>query len=398
MSLNLLAEPITHRATHAGPDAGPRTKGLGAPRIAAEESARLTPSTEGLEHAESNDPALEDRIEQLAKGFDSHVEQLPHRIEQLLSQVDSVASRAFRAHDEAAALQAHRSLFVLYGHHFSLPTQPGTHAHHHPLLLEARRRLESAWLRQLLIRVQPQVEQALSESGSFKDSFVRFCTSHRLANHPFFDFAEHAAKREDLAQFFLFDSAVVLRFFDLLAMSLIGTDDEVRAELCLNLADEMGNGDPAARHTQLFRSLLRYVGVDDAHLAEFTRHFHRHAHWQCLAGHNLYLLLGTQRRYHYQYLGCLGSAELLDAGQYAKIVRGCRRVGWDDAQGMAYYTSHAEADLGHGLGWLERVMLPLVNKHLGAARELMLGTALRLETAASYYDSLLAKMSTTRRN
>jgi hypothetical protein len=160
-----------------------------------------------------------------------------------------------------------------------------------------------------------------------------------------------------------------------------------------NLLDEVGEGEPDTRHTDLFRDLLRYVGVDGSRMETHARTFHRHASWQCLAGHNLYLLLGLQRTNYFRSLGCLGSAEVMDVGQYLKISRGCRRVGWGDQHAMRYYNDHALIDVDHGQGWIERVMKPLVAKHPGAAREFLAGTAMRLETAAQCYDTLLAQMT-----
>lgn len=296
---------------------------------------------------------------------------------------------------EAATLgEIHRALFLLYGQAFDVPHASAGRQQFHPVLMQARRALEAAWEAALESAVVEEVDRSLAADSDFAQILIGYCSRHRLSSHPFFDFVEHEASREDLITFFLSDSAVVLRFFDLLVLALVGADDEIRGELVDNLWDEMGQRDPQARHHKLFLRLLNYVGIDSARIQTSLRDFHRHASWPCLAGHNLYLLLGSQRRHYFRSLGCLGSAELMDAAQYAKVVRGCQRLGWNDREGLAYYTSHAEVDAAHGLGWLERVSLPLVGKYPHAARELLLGTAFRLETAAVYYDSLLAAMRT----
>jgi pyrroloquinoline quinone (PQQ) biosynthesis protein C len=307
-----------------------------------------------------------------------------------------VLQAGFGQGDEAALTEIQRTLYHLQTQAFAAPLVAAARHPHHPLLTQARHTLEAAWTAQLEATVGASVDQALATGKGFEQSFIDFCRQHRLARHPFFDFVEHHATRADLRRFFLSDSAVVLRFFDLLVLSLVGADDDVRGELMDNLCDEMGQRDQEARHNRLFLRLLRYVGISDAEGAAFVRDFHHHAGAACLAGHNLYLMLGSQRSNHLRSLGCLGSAELMDAAQYAKIVRGCRRLGWDDSEGMAYYISHAEADLAHGLGWLERVLMPLVNKDPRAAREFLLGTAFRLETAAQYYDSLLSEFEAAR--
>jgi pyrroloquinoline quinone (PQQ) biosynthesis protein C len=304
----------------------------------------------------------------------------------------SVLNMAFAHANDASLYEVHRALYLLYGQAFVAPQNNDGQHQFHPMLMQARREMEAAWESNLEAIVRPSVDLALAAGQGFEQSLTAFCAQHRLARHPFFDFVEHEASRAHLVKFFLSDSAVVLRFFDLLVLSLVGADDEIRGELVDNLWDEMGHRDPKARHTQLFLRLLHYVGVEDAQIASFGREFHDRVNWPCLAGHNLYLLLGTRRQHYFRSLGCLGSAELMDAAQYAKIVRGCQRLGWNDSDGLAYYISHAEADAAHGLGWLDRVLLPLVAKYPNAARDFLMGTAFRLETAAQYYDSLLVSM------
>ncbi len=338
------------------------------------------------------------RIERLLKTSSAETEpqdsaQPPAGFE---AELAAALQAGFGQGDTAALAQVHRALYHLQGQAFAAPLAAAARHPQQALLTQTRHTIEATWASQLEAAVGPDVDRALATGQAFEPLFVDFCRQHRLASHPFFDFLEHRATRADLRRFFLSDSAVVLRFFDLLVLSLVGADDDVRAELLDNLSDEMGQRDPEARHNRLFLRLLRYVGISDAEGADFVRNFHRHVSAACLAGHNLYLMLGTQRANHLRSLGCLGSAELMDAAQYAKIVRGCQRVGWGDSEGLAYYVSHAEADLAHGLGWLERVLMPLVQKDPRAAREFLLGTAFRLETAAQYYDVLLSECEAAR--
>jgi hypothetical protein len=162
--------------------------------------------------------------------------------------------------------------------------------------------------------------------------------------------------------------------------------------LAANLWDEMGNGDPAMRHTVLFRRLLSYVGHDtDADTAS-TENFVGVHDWQGYAGYNLHLFFSLHRRNYFKSVGCLGSSEFMDGGQYAKILRGCRRVGLEDMERLAYYASHVEIDAQHGETWLANVLVPLVLKYPQARSEIMLGAEMRLNVAADYYDSMLHKL------
>lgn len=324
--------------------------------------------------------------------LDALVNAEPRLAQAVTERTRQLVQAAWQDGDAAALVEAHGALYQLLGQAFASPLRKGCFNHQHPLLAWVRRALESAWEGHLERSVGPQVDHALAEGRDFASSFLAFCQQHRLARHPFFDFVERRATPGQLVQFLLHDSAVVLKFFDLLSLTLVGADEEIRRELVANLVDEVGGEGADLRHTDLFRNLLHYVGVDDGRMEAHARAFHRHASWQCLAGHNLYLLLGLQRSNYFRSLGCLGSAEVMDVGQYLKISRGCRRVGWSDPDALRYYDNHALVDVGHGQGWLDRVMQPLVDKHPGAAREFLMGTAMRLETAAQCYDALLAAM------
>ncbi len=337
---------------------------------------------------------LDIQIERLLRvtDLDASLRAAPVLRQAFTSRLAAILDLGFQHGDDESLREVHRALYHLYGQAFAAPGTNDARHQFHPLLMQARREMEKAWEAKLEAGVQRDVDFALAAGDGFEKTLIDFCAHHRLARHPFFDFVEHQAVREQLIEFFLSDSAVVLRFFDLLVLALVGADDEIRGELVDNLLDEMGRHDPMTRHNKLFLRLLRYVGLDAARITAFGRDFHVHAGWPCLAGHNLYLLLGTQRRNYFRSLGCLGSAELMDAAQYAKIVRGCHRVGWNDGDGLSYYTSHAEADAAHGLGWLKRALVPLAAKYPNADREFLMGTAFRLETAAQYYDSLLSAM------
>ena len=62
-------------------------------------------------------------------------------------------------------------------------------------------------------------------------------------------------------EFFRHEGVLILRFCDLMVLSMLGVDEDVREELATNLWDEVGNGNYQNRHTELFRRLLRHAGV-----------------------------------------------------------------------------------------------------------------------------------------
>jgi pyrroloquinoline quinone (PQQ) biosynthesis protein C len=297
--------------------------------------------------------------------------------------------RAFEHGDEGARHQAHRALFHLYEENFEQGRDGAGNNQFHPFIIRVRNDIERAWERFERARVDVAFEEVPADGQAFSDFFRHYCAGHRLTGHPLFDFIEHAASRAQIVRFFAYNSTLVLRFCDLITLSMIGADDEVRGVLAENFWDEMGNGDFSRRHTFLFKRLLNYVGADKLLAADRLA---MGSSWQALAGCNLYMYLSLHRRNYFMSLGCLGSGELMDSGQYVKIVQGCRRVGFTDREGLAYYIDHAEADVRHGNEWLDKVLVPLIGKYGAARRDIVAGASMRLNMTADYYDFLLGDL------
>jgi hypothetical protein len=309
-----------------------------------------------------------------------------------MAQLHRTLEEAFGRNRELALYEVHRSLYLLYEQNFATPANPQAANQFHPFLLRVRNDIEHAWERHETERARVGPDEIPGEEAAFGKLFTERCRRHRLARHPLFDFLEYSASRDEIVEFFLHDRALILRFCDLVNLAMIGADDEVRGELAANLWDEMGNGDPALRHTVLFRRLLSYVGCDaDANTAS-TEPYVGILDWQGFAGYNLHLFFSLHRRNYFKSVGCLGSSEYMDGDQYAKILRGCRRVGLEDQARLAYYGSHVEIDAQHGETWLSNVLVPLVLKYPEARHQIVLGAEMRLNVTADYFDSILRKL------
>jgi hypothetical protein len=304
---------------------------------------------------------------------------------------------AFEGRHANALHEIHKSLYCLYEQNFATPANPQAANQFHPFLLRVRNDIERAWEEFETRRARVKESEIPGDATAFSRFFKQRCAQHRLSRHALFDFLEFKASREELVDFFLHDRALILRFCDLVSLAMIGADDEIRSELAANLWDEMGNGDPAMRHTVLFRRLLSYVGCDsDAGTASTENYVGIHD-WQGYAGYNLHLFFSLHRRNYFKSVGCLGSSEFMDGGQYAKILRGCHRVGLEDMERLAYYASHVEIDAQHGETWLGNVLVPLVLKYPQARSDIVLGAEMRLNVTADYYDSILNKLAASPR-
>ena len=301
------------------------------------------------------------------------------------------------AHDDAAARhQLHKTLYFLYEDNLRPAGLNSAHNQFNPFLIRLRNTLERSWERFELSRIDAEITQIPAEPAAFAAYFRAICAANPVVGHPLFDYLADTATRADLTNFFLSDAAVIVRFCDLVVLSMVGVDDEVRPELAENFWDEMGRGKFQERHVHLYRDLLEYAGVNLAVEPLGTDQFTGHLHWQGLAGYNLYLFLCLHRRNQFRSLGALGAAEMMDPAQYRKVLVACRRVGLHDDDRLAYYKGHEEVDVAHGDGWLDNVLLPLVRKYPEARREIVHGAMMRFNITADYYDDLLARLSAGR--
>jgi pyrroloquinoline quinone (PQQ) biosynthesis protein C len=266
-------------------------------------------------------------------------------------------------------------------------TSPRAVNQFNPTLTRVRNRIERVWL----AHEQRRVGVASSpppDADSLVQALKQLWANHPVATHPLFDFLEKDASREQIVAFFKSDSALNIRFFDLILYSMIGSREGVRRELAQNLWDESGRGEAARSHVSLFQRLLEAVGVGrarDNHARELG--------WEGLAGYNLFMLTCLNRQHYFKLLGIMAMTELLDPLQYEKLTRGCRRVGLGGSNELEYYDEHVTIDVIHGDGWLSNVIKPIVGETPQVSSDILTGAALRLVTCNDYYDSLYERLA-----
>jgi Iron-containing redox enzyme len=318
------------------------------------------------------------------------VERNPQWEEAFFRKVINALDDAFEGDHPQALGEIHRALFSLYELHVTDGTSARAVNQFNPTLTRLRSRIERAWLAREERRARAS-GAALSSTAivpTLKDLWAR----HPVSSHPLFDFLEKDASREQIVAFFKSDSALNIRFFDLLLYSMIGSREGVRRELAQNLWDEAGRGEAARAHVSLFQHLLEVVGVGrapDHHASELG--------WEGLAGHNLFMLACVNRQHYFKLLGVMAMTELLDPSQYEKLARGCRRVGLGGANELEYYDEHVTIDVIHGEGWLSNVIEPILRDTPEVGADILLGAVLRMATCKDYYDALYARLNGMRR-
>jgi hypothetical protein len=288
----------------------------------------------------------------------------------------------FEAGEADARYSAHRTLNELYEMVLCSRATHPVFNQGDPVLMEIQRDLEAAWERFEDSRVP--TFQAPEEPQAFGRWFKNLVLTHEVADHPLYRFLEEAATREQMAHFFRQECTVDARFDDLVALSQVGTPDNVKMELATNYWDEMGNGHMADMHTRLFGSLLAELGVtglrSPATLCE-------EASWEALACGNLLINMALYRKHAYKALGALGTTEMQSPKRFSRLVRGFKRLGLSQAA-LQYHTLHISIDTRHGNGWLRHAIVPTVATNPQIRHEIVQGAFYRLHVSRDYCQQL----------
>ncbi len=133
-----------------------------------------------------------------------------------------------------------QALFDLYQSYLGEPLSDPSRNQYDPYLIQVRNQLEQRWL-----EYERQRYGALPDDMNperFIDELIDLWRSHRASHHPLFDYLETEATEKQIYYFFKSDSALNLLFFDLVAMTLVGSLPETRSEISHNLWDEVWRG------------------------------------------------------------------------------------------------------------------------------------------------------------
>jgi len=106
-------------------------------------------------------------------------------------------------------------------------------------------------------------------------------------------------------------------------------------------ADEYGGGKFERMHSELFRTMMRDLGLDDTYGAFVDR-----VPAVTLAVSNTMSLFGLHRRWTPSLLGHLAAIEMTSSLPNRRYGNGLRRLGYD-AQRTRFYDEHVEADAVH---------------------------------------------------
>ncbi|MFJ8010968.1 iron-containing redox enzyme family protein [Streptomyces sp. NPDC096339] len=318
-------------------------------------------------------------------------------------QAAEVAGRAFEDRDPAALLAAHQTLAWSYDQHLLTPDQGPVGGQFHPGVVGVQQVLEQAWERSESARTRWPADRVPSEPGRFAQWLSELIAEHPVCGHPLFDFLSQHASADHVLRYLELDGPLNVRFYEVLLMAMVGARGAMRQELVRNLVDETGDGDESRGHANLCRAGLAAFGLSYDPLAVLSGHG-----WQGLAGYNHVVGVTLHRRRHFRMIGSLAVTEAMDPPNYTKLLSGCTRLGlttptcgtdgastgWDGP--LAFYTVHIVQEADHAAGWTKNVVTPRLAAHPDAAHEIARGALGRLNTAADYYDHLLAAFTSPR--
>lgn len=174
----------------------------------------------------------------------------------------------------------------------------------------------------------------------FVRSLLQKARAHRFFSHPFLSTSGHVAVARAGATFILTSFYQVVAPFTGLLCSLAGQAPSLRFRFALmdNIYEEMGCGDWAAAHPNLYLKMLASVGVSE-HAAEGLPTL------PAIARLNQHLRAVVDRRHFSVACAVLASAEATIPASFPALL-GIARSAFGDLD-TAFFDRHGERDEGH---------------------------------------------------
>ena len=248
----------------------------------------------------------------------------------------------------------------------------------HPAVAAVKLSLEQAWLEELDRR-----SPALSETDPVR-AIRGLAAKDRLPG--VYRWIAEEATHAQLLHFLALEGGPDGGFDDLVATCQIGLSGAPKMELARNYWDEMGNGEPAAVHTDLHLQMSELIGLRELERTELPEASLQRA---ALGG-----LLATNRWLQPEMVGALGLTELQAGPRCRLVLNAFDRLGVP-AEAHEFYAVHADVDPRHGKDWLEQAVAPLAELGAEWSQRMIRGAAWRWQVNAELFGSLETRMDVT---
>jgi hypothetical protein len=197
------------------------------------------------------------------------------------------------------------------------------------------------------------------------------------------------ATREQFREFVLNRSVYQLKEADPHSFGIPRLDGAAKAALVEIEADEYGGGRRERMHSELFRTTMRWLGLDDAY-----GRYVPDVPAVTLAVSNVMSLFALHSRWTAALLGHLAALEMTSTLPNRQYATGAVRLGASEDQAR-YFTEHVEADAVHEQIAAHDLCGSYVQEHPDAIGDVLFGARCALTLDDLSADHLLTKWNAT---
>jgi len=206
----------------------------------------------------------------------------------------------------------------------------------HPSVLAFRAVLERRWIAALReLAGESDMVPAAGLPGALRD------LAQRGGGPDLAGYLARKASKDQFAEFAAHRSVYQLKEADPHSFGIPRLDGAVKAALVEIQADEYGGGRAERMHAELFRTTMRWLGLDDSY-----GYYVPVVPAVTLAVSNLMSLFAVHRRWTAALLGHLAALEMTSTGPNRLYSAGARRLG-AGRRVRQYFDEHVEADAVH---------------------------------------------------
>ncbi|MFF0341618.1 iron-containing redox enzyme family protein [Kribbella sp. NPDC004875] len=245
-----------------------------------------------------------------------------------------------------------------------------------PDVIAFRSRLEGPWTGRLeaACRVEPGSQPVAEQLRSL----IEGADGPRLSPY----LRRHATK-EQFREFVLNRSVYQLKEADPHSFGIARLDGAAKAALVEIEADEYGGGRPDRMHSELFRTTMRWLGLDDSY-----GYYVPDVPAVTLAVSNVMSLFAIHRRWTGALLGHLAALEMTSTLPNRQYATGAIRLGASE-EAARYFTEHVEADAVHEQIAAHDLCGNYVRRHPEAIGDVLFGARCALAADDRFAEHLL---------
>jgi Iron-containing redox enzyme len=305
--------------------------------------------------------------------------------DELFSRVKESCERAYNEGDPESLYLIQYMLFRIYQLHINI-APPGAKMPESSTILLGIRNLIEGYFEDYEDSLVPASlwYQMPRDSSAYVSWLIENIHNHPAYNHSLY--TNHLGKKasiDDLRIFLNQEMTIDARFDDFLALIQLGTKDMVKLEIAANYWDEMGNGDRAKMHANMFVRTMESLGGGFEVGQLTTESF--------ICG-NLALMLSLRRASFYKAIGYFAVTEYLAPSRFKHVITACERNGLDSTV-AEYHQAHIDIDGSHSNRWFSNVVCPVIDEFPDAAEAITRGAFYRLNTSQRYLDELSRRLT-----